>query len=250
MVKTYYQLFTNKMLSEAAGISEAISHAGEKGRNNEQVLAEFLRKYLPQRFSVDTGQVVAADGAKSSQTDIIIHDRFNTPALFLGGASVLVPIETTYAVISVKTTLDKVELADAVKQIESVRKLRNQASFQYSRGVVTKVPVLEGSVLRPRGLVFAFKTRWKEVPTIESCFREVLEPIDDQYRANGVCILDTCMIRRIPYKLDTMVYSDDPFLHFFVFLLHLIQTMPSWLVDLEKYFEPYGGYDQGDASRL
>lgn len=250
MVKKYYQRFAEQMLSEVANISEAISHAGEKGRNNEQILSDFLKRYLPQRFSVDTGQVVAADGSMSSQTDIIIHDRSNTPALFLGGASVLVPIETTYAVISVKTTLDKRELESAVSQIASVRRLKNEASFQYSRGVVTKIPAVEGSVLRPRGLVFAFKARWKEVATIESCFREVLEPIDDLYRANGVCVLDTCMIRRVPYKLETMVYSEDPFLHFFVFLLHLIQTMPSWLVDLEKYFKPYGGYDQGDASRL
>lgn len=244
MVKKYYQRFAAQMLSEVANISEAISHAGEKGRNNEQILAGFLKRYLPQRFSVDTGQVVAADGSMSSQTDIIIHDRSNTPALFLGGASVLVPIETTYAVISVKTTLDKTELEDAVRQIASVRQLKNEASFQYSRGVVMKIPASEDAVLRPRGLVFAFKTKWKEMETIESCFREVLGSIDDQLRPNGVCVIDTCMIRRIPYKLETMVHREDPFLHFFVFLLHLLQTMPSWLVDLEKYFESYGGYGQ------
>jgi hypothetical protein len=248
MVKKYYQHFAEKMLSEVASISEAISHAGEKGRNNEQVLVDFLKRYLPQRFSVDTGHVVAADGSRSSQTDIIIHDRFNTPALFLGGASVLVPIETTYAVISVKTTLDKTELADAVKQIESVRRLKNEASFQYSRGVVMKIPATEGMVLRPRGLVFAFKTKWTEVETIESCFREVLGPIDDQLRPNGVCVIDKCMIRRLPHKLETKTYTDAAFLHFFIFLLHLIQSMPGWLVDFEKYFESYGEYDREDLS--
>jgi hypothetical protein len=239
MVKKYYQRLTEKMLTDVESISDAFSHAGEKGRNNEQVLAEFLRKYLPQRFSVDTGQVFSADGSKSAQTDIIIHDRFNTPALFLGNASVLVPVETTYAVISVKTTLDKAELVDAVKQIETVRRLKNEASFQYSRGVVMKISADESAVLRPRGLVFAFKSRWKDVSTIESCFREVVEPIDDRFRPNGVCVIDRCLVRRIPYKLDTKVHTVHPFLHFFVFLLYLIQTMPAWLVDLEKYFESY-----------
>ena len=65
MVKKYYQRLAEKMLSEVASISEAISHAGEKGRNNEQVLVDFLKRYLPQRFSVDTGHVVAADGSAS-----------------------------------------------------------------------------------------------------------------------------------------------------------------------------------------
>jgi hypothetical protein len=239
MAKKYYQRFSEKMLAEVTSISEAISHAGEKGRNNEQVLAEFLRKYLPHRFSVDTGQVVAVDGSTSSQTDIIIHDRFNTPGLFLGGTSVLVPIETTYAVISVKTTLGKSELIDAARQIESVRQLKNEASFQYSRGEVMKLPASGVAVQRPRGFVFAFKTKWKELETIDSCFREIIEPIHDEFRPNGMCIIDKCMIRRIPYKLETKVYKDDSFLHFFIFLLHSIQTMPAWLVDLEKYFESY-----------
>jgi hypothetical protein len=109
-----------------------------------------------------------------------------------------------------------------------------------------KIPATEGAVLRPRGLVFAFKTTWRETKTIESCFREVIEPIDDQLRPNGVCVIDKCMIRRIPHKLETKVYSDDAFLHFFIFLLHLIQTMPAWLVDFEKYFESYGEYVRED----
>ena len=190
MVKKYYQHFTETMLSEVENISEAISHKGEKGKNNEQVLVEFLRRYLPQRYSVDTGFVVSSDGSQSSQTDIIIHDRINTPALFLGGASVLVPIETTYAVISVKTTLDKTQLADAVRQIESVRQLKNEASCIYSRGVVQKVPAPTDSVLRPRGFVFAYKTNWKKIDTINKAFLEVVEPIDDSHRPNGICIID------------------------------------------------------------
>lgn len=202
------------MLSEVNSISEEFSHAGEKGRNNENVLAKFLKLYLPERFSVATGQVVASDGTKSCQTDIIISDRFNTPALFLGNGSVLVPIETTYAVISVKTNLDKTELADAVQQIASVRRLKNEASFQYSRGVVTKIAAPEGQVLRPRGLVFAFKTRWRKVNTIDRCFRELIEPIEDDFRPNGLCVIDRCLIRRIPYKLDTRMYEDHPLLPF------------------------------------
>jgi hypothetical protein len=81
-----------------------------------------------------------------------------------------VPIETTYAVISVKTTLDKTELADAVKQIESVRRLKNEASFQYSRGVVMKIPATEEAVLRPRGMVFASKPNGKKWKRLKVAF--------------------------------------------------------------------------------
>ena len=44
---------------------------------------------------------------------------------------------------TVKTNLDKTELADAAKQIQSVRQLKNEASFQHSRGVVMKIPATE-----------------------------------------------------------------------------------------------------------
>jgi len=111
-----------------------------------------------------------------------------------------------------------------------------------------KIPATEGIVLRPRGLVFAFKTKWTEVETIESCFREVIGPIDDQLRPNGACVIDQCMIRRLPHKLETKAYTDDAFLLFFIFLLHLIQSMPGWLVGFEKYFESYGEYDREDLS--
>ncbi|MBU6434676.1 MAG: hypothetical protein KJS98_15315, partial [Nitrospirae bacterium] len=118
-------------------------------------------------------------------------------------------------------------------------RLNNNASFQYSRGEIMKVPAASNTVLRPRGLVFAYKTTWKDVMTIEKAFREIIEPINDDFRPNGVCVIDKCLIRRIPHSLNTRIYSEHPFLHFFVFLLYLIQTMPSWLVDLEKYFESY-----------
>jgi hypothetical protein len=75
--------------------------------------------------------------------------------------------------------------------------------------------------------------------TIEKIFKEVIGPIDDHFRPNGVCVINKCLIRRLPYALDTRIYSQHQFFHFFVFLLYLIQTMPSWLVDLEKYFESY-----------
>ncbi len=238
-MRSYYQRFTEAMLSEVENIADAVAHQGEKGRNNEQVLVRFLEKYLPKRYSIDTGHVVASNGDRSSQTDIIIHDRLNTPALFLAGASILVPIETTYAVISVKTTLNKAELRSAVEQIASVRRLPNEASFQYSRGEILKWQAPAGTVLRPRGIVFAYKATWKSVEKINEAFLEAIETVEDAYRPNALCIIDRCLIRRLPYKLETRIHEVDPLLHFFLFLLNLIQPMPSRLVDLEKYFDPY-----------
>jgi hypothetical protein len=58
-----------------------MSHQRENGKNNEFVLSEFLKMYLPTRYTVSTGKVQAVGGLESGQVDIIIHDRFNVPAL-------------------------------------------------------------------------------------------------------------------------------------------------------------------------
>ena len=44
------------MLSEIETISDRMTHQGEKGRNNEYVLAAFLNEHLPQRYCVSTGK--------------------------------------------------------------------------------------------------------------------------------------------------------------------------------------------------
>lgn len=81
-----------------------------------------------------------------------------------------------------------------------------------------KLPASEGEVLRPRCFVFAYKTNWKKIDTINNAFLEVVEPIDDKHRPNGVCIIDKCLIRRVPYKLETRIYENDPFLNFFIYV--------------------------------
>ena len=113
-MKRHYEGLAERMLSEINTISDRMSHAGEKGRNNELVLREFLNGALPKRFAVTTGKVIAVGGLESGQIDLIIHDRFHTPALMEAHAWSIVPIESVYAIISVKTTLDKEELRDAL----------------------------------------------------------------------------------------------------------------------------------------
>lgn len=56
-----YKGLTDRMLSEIRTVSEEVEHAGEKGRNNEAVIRRFLSKHLPEKYTVSTGKVVAAN---------------------------------------------------------------------------------------------------------------------------------------------------------------------------------------------
>jgi len=239
-MKKHYEGLTERMLSEIGTISDQMSHPGEKGRNNEFVLREFLERTLAERYSVSTGKVVSVGGHESGQVDLIVHDRLNTPALIEARAWRLVPVESVYAVISVKTTLDKGELRDALRSIETVRALPRTAAILHLPTEVVEVP--EAKLLRPRGFVFGFKSSWATAASADAAFRELIAEVDDRYRPNAMCILDQCFIVRRAYTTETIVFSRHVLMHFFVFLSQSLEGFPKYYLDLSKYFtEDYGG---------
>jgi len=221
----HYAGLTSRMLSEIDTISARMTHAGEKGRNNEQVLSAFLNENLPRRSSVSTDKVVAAGEEESRQIDLIVHDRVHTPALVDARAWSLVPVESSYAVISVQTTLTKDELRDALSNIASVRKLPRKAAIMYDSN--HKIALEEKDTMRPRGFVFAFKSSWASAESADNAFRESVLNIDDDVRPNAVCLLDQCLIIRKAYKTETILFTENVLLHFLVFLLHTIDTFPN-----------------------
>lgn len=238
-MRQHYEGLTNRMLSEIATISDAMSHQGEKGRNNEFVLRQFLEQHLAKRYTVSTGKILSADGNESGQIDLIVHDRLNTPELVEARAWRLVPIETVYAVISVKTTLDRGELSDAMASVASVRGLPRSAAVVRQGNLEARIP--EQNVLRPRGFIFGFHTSWTTAEGADTVFRELLQGIDDDLRPNAVCILDQCFIPRTPYTTNTRLFKQHALMHFFVFLSLLIDSMPKFSLDLRQYFrEDYG----------
>ena len=235
----YYEGLTARMRSEIKTISDAMSHQGEKGRNNELVLKQFLEQHLAKQYTVSTGKVLSAAGDESDQVDLIIHDRQNTPELVLAHAWRLVPIETVFAVISVKTTLNRPELRCAMASIESVRKLPRTAALL--REGNREVPIPENQVLRPRGFVFAFHSSWATPNAANAAFRELLEEFHDDHRPNGVCILDQCFIPRKPFTVETKIFSQHSLMHFFVVLSDFMDSRPRYSLDLMQYFrEDYG----------
>ncbi len=240
----HYDGLTARMLSEIETISERMSHQGEKGRNNEKILGEFLRCHLPTRYTVSTGKVIGVGGAESGQIDLVIHDRLDTPELVAGHDFRLIPIETVFAVIAVKTTLTKRDLRDAMKSLESVRSLpRKAAIFQDARSI-HGIP--EEKVLRPRAFVFGFRSSWKSFSTLNSTFTDLLDEFHDDDRPNGVCALNQGFTIRRPYTTNTITFTDHGLMHFFVFLNRTISNRPNYQVNLSKYFTD----DYGLAPRL
>ncbi len=59
--------------------SSRITHAGDRGEVNEQHFIDFLRKYLPNRYTVEKAIVIDSHGEVSDSIDVVVFDRQYTP---------------------------------------------------------------------------------------------------------------------------------------------------------------------------
>jgi len=96
----------------------------DTGYEIENVLCNFLRNILPEKYGICRGFVVSASGGD----DIIFFDQYKLPTLrFLpkGDYSLKqqIPIEAVYAYIEAKSTLNEETLATALVQVQKVKEL-------------------------------------------------------------------------------------------------------------------------------
>lgn len=112
-----------------------IEHKGDRGEVNEQFFIDFLRAYLPNRYTVEKAIVIDCKGAVSHSIDIVVFDRQYTPTLLDNDKHRYVPAEAVYAVFECKPTIDKGYLEYAGEKVESVRKLhRTSVEIHHAGG--------------------------------------------------------------------------------------------------------------------
>lgn len=104
--------------------SRRITHAGDRGEVNEQYFIDFLRKYLPNRYTVEKAIVLDSNGDVSHSIDIVVFDRQYTPTLLDNDKHRYVPAEAVYAVFECKPTINKTYLEYAAEKAASVRRLK------------------------------------------------------------------------------------------------------------------------------
>lgn len=116
--------------------SSRIVHAGDRGEVNEQHFIDFLRKYLPNRYTIEKAIVLDSEGNVSDSIDVVVFDRQYTPTLFDNDKHRYVPAEAVYAVFECKPKIDKGYLEYAADKAASVRRLkRTSVEIHHAGGV-------------------------------------------------------------------------------------------------------------------
>ncbi len=211
----------------------SISHAPTRGGGHESIWGEWLRKYLPQRYSVSPGFIIDSKGNQSLQQDLIVFDRQYSPLLLNKDEVLFIPAEAVYAVIEVKSNLTPAELRDALKKISSAKELLRTPAQAVTHAGGVSPPRERGPIL---GYVVSSTSAWKSklkagsLSKIAAAAPNILD---------GGCILDAGAFSIQYSDSKTPIRSVDGNQSLFGFLALVVEdlkplgTTPPW--DLALY---------------
>ncbi|OIQ21200.1 DUF6602 domain-containing protein [Lacinutrix sp. MedPE-SW] len=138
-LQTLFAGLQNQMVAQLNTSRANITHQGAKGDALENAWIEWLKKYLPNRYSVDKAIVIDSEGNTSHQIDIVIYDNWFTPFIFSQNGFHYIPAEGVYAVFEVKPDIqghvdEKSFIEYSAEKIESVRQLKRTSTDMINSG--------------------------------------------------------------------------------------------------------------------
>ena len=103
--------------------NKTIRHTGEYGMYRETIVRDFLQFIIPRYLDISTGFIISSMNDVSTQCDIVIYDSKMTPLYQGGDRQRFFPVESSFCVGEVKSTLPKQQLADALNKLATVKSL-------------------------------------------------------------------------------------------------------------------------------
>ena len=161
--------------------SEHTKHHGSRGTEREEIVARFLKLYVPGTVEVvHNAEIISINGEVSKQCDVVLIDS-STPRLRDIQSHRIIPAECVYGIIEVKTHLNGPELADACAKIAAVKQLTRSS---YTQDGWTPLPLF--------GHVFAFKSI--QMKNLNTKLLEWCENNPRKVHPDGIWVADSGML--------------------------------------------------------
>jgi len=123
IIEEYWRGVLQRLEAEVAVFAKLVTHQGERGRENEAALARVLEAFVPRRYGIGSGLLIDTEGRYSRQTDLVVFEQSDEPAILAQTTQLLFPVENALAAIEVKTTLRNDDIEDCHTKQLSVRQL-------------------------------------------------------------------------------------------------------------------------------
>lgn len=230
-----------KLKIDYEGITANIKHPVLKGTSREEVLKKYLEDIIPNRYAVGTGLVVDSDENQSNQQDFFLYNSFDSPSIIRYESFQIVPIESVFCTIEIKSNLTVKELEKSVENIKSVRSLNkcpynpNLFKFENSNNTV--------------GFIFAYSCSMS-LEKLAKKLSELNSNIISNHQISAICVLDKGLIVNVePYELSTVLVSpsdtsiiatskgslEDNFYNFYLLLLTQLMTTHFYPPNMMEY---------------
>lgn len=249
-IRNYYSALQKQFRLQSSILTDVLPHSGDRGRNNEERLREFLSRILPKKYSVGSGFVVCSEPSVpvSSQTDVVLFDEFHNSPIHRELASHVYPVEMVYGTVEVKGRLEKRDLKKICEDIAKIRALGEYRYYIKYRAVAksdaqpTKLVVGQTehhSGVPPRAFVFAYEQRgWQTLSEFLDSLREAAREIPAHI--HGLAVLDSdWYVTQEAYAEDSPKYQateGDALLNFVNGMLHSIGSITMMQMSIDRYY--------------
>jgi hypothetical protein len=115
-------------------------HPGEFGIYRENLAKAWLKSFIPERFGLGNGFVITSKNRVSTQCDIIIYDKLETPIIENLDNQKFYPIETVSGIIEIKSDIKSIaELNNYLIKLAQLKTFREDIKdpSPYNRGFNT-----------------------------------------------------------------------------------------------------------------
>ncbi|MEQ1773759.1 MAG: DUF6602 domain-containing protein [Burkholderiales bacterium] len=248
-VQEYYDTLRNEFLLKAKR-STALPHLGERGRNEEERVRGFLKRVLPQRFSVGSGFIVSSNKALgvSPQMDVVIYDEVQNAPLHRELSSSVYPVEMVYATVEVKRLLQKKDLRKVLEDIQQIRNLGAERWYAAYAAIpkdasksgksITGQIQFKLSKPPPRSYLVAIRHKgWGDISAFVADLADALEKTPTHI--HGIVVLDTDWYVTLKAystpRTGLMPETGNSLLRFVNNLLPAISSMPMYQMAFDRY---------------
>lgn len=140
----YFRFVSEELVLQLKQVKTFIKkHNPTIGILTEEILRQFLKKYLPKGISVEQGFVLNSKGEMSKQCDILIYDSQLYAPFYRINDIVVVPSESVLIMIEVKTTVTKQIFHEVINSFKSFSQITDykihKHLFIYNAPTVAKL---------------------------------------------------------------------------------------------------------------
>lgn len=221
---------TPKLESEY-NMSKIVQHSASKGALREFLLREIIRPFLPKRYGLCNGECFDSHDGVSKQLDVIVYDDLFAYAVPMG-EYYMMPFESAYGEIEVKSMLNKEAFFESIENIASFKSLIKETpeDCQVLPNLAIEIDGIKWNktgFTKPFGVVFAYDS--VEPKTVLNYFHEI-KPLNPSLMPDMIVLLKKkTIIFRLFYESEKFYVTTSNTYQGFITLPCEDDTLPIFL---------------------